>query len=44
MKSQLTGKNSDGGKDGRQMENMSAEDERVIQHPKLNEHNFEQTL
>ena len=42
MKSQLTGKDPDAGKDGRQQEKAMAEDEMVGWHPRLNGHEFEQ--
>ena len=42
MKSQLTGKDPDAGKDGRQQEKVTAEDEMVGWHPRLNGHEFEQ--
>ena len=41
MKSQVTGKDPDAGKDGRQKEKRAAEDEKVRQHPRLNGHEFE---
>ena len=42
VKSQLTGKDPDAGKDGRQQEKVTAEDEMVGWHPRLNGHEFEQ--
>ena len=44
VKSRLTGKDSDAGKDERQKEKGAAEDEMVRQHHKLNGHEFEKTL
>ena len=44
MKSQLSGKDSDAGKDGGQEEKRVAEDEMVGWHHQLNGHEFEQTL
>ena len=43
-KSQLTRKDPDAGKDGRQKEKGVAEDEIVRNHHQLNGHEFEQTL
>ena len=43
MKSQLTRKDSDAGKDGGQEEKRVAEDEMVGWHHQLNGHEFEQT-
>ena len=43
MKSQLIGKDPDAGKDGRQEEKRTTEDEMVGWHHQLNEHEFEQT-
>ena len=43
-KSQLTGKDPDAGKDGRQEEKGMTEDEMVGWHHRLNGHEFEQTL
>ena len=43
MKSQLTGKDPDAGKDWRQKEKRAAEDEMVRQDHQLNGHEFEQT-
>ena len=40
MKSQLTGKDPDAGKDGRQKEKRVAEGEMVRQHHQLNEHDL----
>ena len=42
VKSQLIGKDSDAGKDWGQEEKQAAEDEMVIQHPRLNGHEFEE--
>ena len=42
VKSRLTGKDPDAGKDGRQQEKAMAEDEMVGWHPRLNGHEFEQ--
>ena len=44
VKSQLSGKDSDAGKDGGQEEKRVAEDEMVGWHHQLNGHEFEQTL
>ena len=44
VKSQLTGKDPDAGKDWRQKEKWTAEDEMVTQHHQLNGQEFEQTL
>ena len=44
MKSQLTGKDPDAGKDCRQKEKRVAECEMVRQHHQLNGYEFEQTL
>ena len=44
MKSQLTGKDPDAGKDGRQKEKRVAEGEMVRQHHRFNGHEFEQSL
>ena len=44
VKSQLTGKDPDAGKDGRQEEKGTTEDEMVGRHHQLNGHEFEQTL
>ena len=44
MKSQLTGKDPDAGKDYGQEEKGTTEDEKVGQHHRLNGHEFEQTL
>ena len=41
VKSRLTGKDSDAGKDERQKEKGAAEDEMVRQHHELNGHEFE---
>ena len=43
MKSQLIGKDPDAGKDGRQEEKGTTEDEMVEWHHQLNGHEFEQT-
>ena len=43
MKSQLTGKDPDAGKDRRRKEKKVAEDEMVGWHHQLNGHEFEQT-
>ena len=43
MKSQLTGKNPDAGKDRRQEEKGMTEDEMIGRHHRLNGHEFEQT-
>ena len=43
MKSQLTGKDPDAGKDRRQEEKRTTEDEIVGWHHRLNGHEFEQT-
>ena len=44
MKSQLTGKDPDAGKDGRQEEKGKTGDEMVGWHHQINGHEFEQTL
>ena len=44
MKSLLTGKDPDAGKDQRQKERRATEDEMVGKHHQLNGHEFEQTL
>ena len=44
VKSRLTGKDSDAGKDERQKEKGAAEDEMVRQHHQLNGQESEQTL
>ena len=44
MKSPLTGKDRDAGKDGGQEEKGATEDEMVGWHHRLNGHEFEQTL
>ena len=44
MKSQLTGKEPDAGKDSEQKEKMVAEDELVREHHQLNGRESEQTL
>ena len=44
MKSQLTGKDPDAGKDGRQKEKRVVEGEMVRQHHRFNGHDFEQSL
>ena len=44
MKSRLTEKDPDDGKDGRQMEERVAEDEMVVWHHQPNGHEREQTL
>ena len=44
MKSQLTGKDPDAGKDRRQEEKGKTEDEMVGWHHRLNAHEFEQAL
>ena len=44
MKSQLTGKDLDAGKDGRQKEQGPTEDETFGWHHRRNGHEFEQTL
>ena len=43
VKSRLTGKGADAGKDGGQEEEGATEDEMVGWHPRLDEHEFEQT-
>ena len=43
-KSQLIGKDPDAGKEWRQEEKGTTEDEMVVRHHQLNEHEFEQTL
>ena len=44
MKSLLTGKDPDAGKDQRQKERRATEDDMVGKHHQLNGHEFEQTL
>ena len=44
MKSQLTGKDSDAGKDGGQEEKGATEDEMVASHHQLDGHKFKHTL
>jgi len=44
VKSQLTGKDPDARKDGKQKKKGAAEDEMGRQHHRLNGHEFEQTL
>ena len=43
MKSRFTGKDLDAGKDGRQEEKGTTEDEMIGWHHRLNGHEFEQT-
>ena len=43
MKSRLTGKDPDAGKDGRQQEKGATEDEMFEWHHQLNGHEFDQT-